>query len=163
PRTNGLAIVNGFRKKLEGHDRLTGIDVNNLEAVLNALEMQRFTEFQMRAQAGGGASLALKFLHQLIAWRLETQDAQWKAFGDADAGGVREYRCSGPKGYVELVSLVDSTRRMHPDQTVDLITFNYDVGLELAMIAAGHLVNYRLDGLPPEATRPGYSVFKLHG
>lgn len=145
-------------------------DVNNLEAVLNLIETA-----SLLGESSVLASIDLKQardgLVRLVAAVLQhTQTFALSPLPDflADSRGniilnpvgpTTRPRRVGPSGYDDLARLLRSLKEHDASFTCDFITFNYDLGLELALWARGWEWVYEGDATSSTKTR----IFKVHG
>ncbi|OGA51896.1 MAG: hypothetical protein A3G24_13120 [Betaproteobacteria bacterium RIFCSPLOWO2_12_FULL_62_13] len=125
------------------------LDLKNIESVFNAFVMARIlnkfpgdTDF-----SGEAVEDALK---QLIAATLQKTLLFPVQHGNIIA----------PKPYPGFASLLDYLRReAHPQRSVAVLTFNYDLGADYALYANRLGPDYCLDG----AVSEGVPLLKLHG
>lgn len=158
--------IRDARERLFKVKSKTGIDIENLEQVFNAIEMAIFLEQDFADDQGSDAVELKSALISLIAAVLQRTQASMpteaprhikSTTGAALANESMKVR--GPEGYDEFARLTSQLRESAPAIEVGVITFNYDVGLEHALLAHGVPFEYSF-GEP----NPGHvPIFKLHG
>lgn len=130
------------------HSKSTGVDIDNLETVFSAFELAR-----MVGTLGDMKKEDLKQLphaYRIVIARTleETLD-----FQNTQRGIL------APEPYVRFANaLVDLQSERKPIPT--LISFNYDLGLDWALMKAGFNINYGFAQGRPIAS---VNLFKLHG
>lgn len=130
------------------------MDFTNLETVFSAIEMSEV--FGTLADLGSQQlAEAKESLLRIIAMTLDKSqklNLQW--------GVEHRILASGPAGYSELADFVTALNEKPGRHRASFITFNYDVGLEIALGARSLPYSYCLDS-PPHAHE--HPVCKLHG
>jgi hypothetical protein len=130
------------------------VDLVNIESVFNTLEMAKLVQAFPRTERQTTPEQAIQSLRVVIAATLE----ETTKFPYARGRGL-----AAPEPYPAFAELVRHLQRTaHPPHSVAVLTFNYDVCLDLALALAGVGYDYCLD---PQ-TRPGVGVvplLKLHG
>jgi len=127
------------------------LDLTNIESIFTALEisnvLQKLPGFQPEEITEVIASLK-----EVIVKTLETT---------IDFPTSRSF-IGVPKPYDKFAELVDYLRsEAFPNQTSSIITFNYDIALDMALFRAGMGPEY---GIPPNSNSPTpIPLFKLHG
>lgn len=142
------------------------LDIMNLEEVFTALEMAE-TVGALGPLASPDIQSARQSLVQLLEHTIShTQriSTQWSENPQCPLVA------SGPRGYSELASLVSLLFEHPPHHEVGFLTFNYDVGLELALATNQLPFSYCMDtNLSPAFSSlpvrkfPPIPVCKLHG
>jgi hypothetical protein len=132
------------------------LDLINIESVFNAFVMAKALDKFPGQGDFSGAKLegAIK---QLIATTLEhTQKFK-----------IRDTRVVPPESYEAFANLLVHIRsKAVPARTVAVLTFNYDLGADMAMLRARLGPAYALDDSDPTAGLPparGVPLLKLHG
>lgn len=167
--------VQAFRYRLNRALGTTSIDIDNLEVVFNAIEMA-----ETLGEVGGFEFEETKDLREalvrIIVGTLE-HSQQFRAIQtmrmvppksneSKGVGPIPHLEPDPPyfdgiDGYSEIVGFADTLRTKHSPHSISYITFNYDLGLEIALIHARREVDYALEGDP---TPSGADVvLKLHG
>lgn len=155
-------IVEKAREKLlSAHRYARSIqDTSNLESLYSCLELGELTGL-----GGDWDSNSLKqarlALIRLIAETLDlSQDLRIKySYRQPDRAMI-----SGPEGYQSLVRLALLACPDVSQDRFDFITFNYDIGLEVALHLHGMPFSYALRPSDGDAsTEPGHLLLKLHG
>lgn len=132
------------------------LDLINIESVFNAFVMAKaLGKFPGQENFSGEKIEAA--IKQLIATTLEhTQKFK-----------VRGMRILPPESYEAFAKLLVHIRsKAVPARTVAVLTFNYDLGADLAMLQAGLGPAYALDDSDPASGLPparGVPLLKLHG
>lgn len=166
--------VQAFRYKLARSLGTADIDIDNLEVVFNAIEMA-----DTLGQDGGFEAEETKGLRdalvRIIVGTLENSQrfrvAQRPQMTGFTLGGRVEDvppespperpRLDGVDGYSDLVEFAETLIAKHAPHDVAFMTFNYDMGLEVALRQAGRTVAYGLDDENSE--EDAALVLKLHG
>lgn len=127
------------------------LDLNNIESIFTALELGRIIQ-RIPGIPKEEITTTIAALKTLI---VKTLEATIKF-------PVRGKRISAPKPYDAFADLLlYLATEAFPQQTVSVITFNYDIAVDLAMMQAGLGPNYRLGASPP--ARVPVDLLKLHG
>jgi len=125
------------------------LDLDNIESVFNAFVMARILNKFPGDTNFSGEELE-DALKQLIATTL-----QKTLLFPVQGGGV-----TAPKPYPVFANLLDYLRRdSHPQRTVAVLTFNYDLGVDHAMYVNRLGPDYCLSG----KASPDVPLLKLHG
>lgn len=125
------------------------LDLNNIESVFNAFVMARILN-KFPGDTGFSDKAAEEALKQLIATTLE----QTLVFP------IQSGRIVAPKPYEAFADLLNHLRKeAHPQRTVAVLTFNYDMAADFAMHRHHLGPDYCLDDTSPQAV----PLLKLHG
>jgi len=137
------------RGKLQAVHSKSTLDISNIEVVFNALELARV----IGKFPGGDDSYVnetLASLQKVISFTLEK----------TIRFPVVEMRVKPPKPYQEFAELVQHLQRdAIPNQTVAVITFNYDVAVDYSL----HHNSLRPDYGFNAQSSGGVPLLKLHG
>lgn len=145
------AFTNVFRgiSALQVVHSKSQLDLVNIEAIFSAFEMARTLE-RFPGRDASEIEKLVSDLKTLIVWTLQN------SFGVRH----RENRLHGPDIYSRFADLVLHLRDRSPlRKDVGVITFNYDLGLDLGLGFAGLKPNYHLDSNDGQ----GIPLLKLHG
>lgn len=157
-----------FRSTLAGSVARGAVDIDNLESVFSALELRSVLHGQREKQG-----IRDSFV-RLIAGVLEATQRNRISNGKAgtplimfvgERHGPKAERSilEGPPAYLRLAQLIHSLTNNNK-HAVSCITFNYDIGLEIALSRLSLKYNYYLDGNEAGAASGGQvPVLKLHG
>lgn len=127
------------------------LDLNNIESIFTVLELSK-TIKTMPGLFPENIPETIDALKVLIVQTLEE-----KMRFPVESGAIR-----APHPYGEFAGLLKFLQQdAFPQQSVSVITFNYDVGADLAMHQAGLGPNYGLGG--PEEASNQVALHKLHG
>jgi hypothetical protein len=127
------------------------LDLNNIESIFTALELGRVIR-RVPGLNQEGIDETIRALKVLIVSTIET----------TMAFPVHEYQILPPGDYGELALLLRYLEdEVKPKQSTSVITFNYDIGLDLAMHCKHLGPNYVIEPAPAEPH--GISLLKLHG
>jgi hypothetical protein len=126
------------------HSKST-LDIRNLESVFTTFEMLKSLG-QFPDLAGDEIELSVQSLQAVIFYTLD----QFVRFPTGNAGEILP-----PKVYHGFAERIRATRN------VTVITFNYDVGLDVALAASGIPVFYDIGDPPPLGDFS--KLLKLHG
>lgn len=127
------------------------LDLSNIESVFTALELGRIIQ-RIPGVPDADIGETIAALKALIVKTLER----------TILFPVKGRRICPPKPYGEFADLLLYLRNdAFPAQTVSVITFNYDVAIDLAMMQNGLGPEYRIGPTPP--TRVPVDLLKLHG
>lgn len=160
---DAAGLLDGFRddwnnvlstKKyfLSNHKTVAAAD--NLEWFFSTLDMGELVQGLGRLTTADLADTRQSLIRLIAATLERTQRI------DAAAVDGRLVRPSAPKGYRELASLIATLESARPQHRFGVITFNYDLGLELALCAQGKKWHYPLTQLEDGG---GIPIAKLHG
>lgn len=151
-----LARVEGAIHALDGVFAKVHLDTLNLEGLFCALEMGE-TLGKLGSLAREEVVEAKNALLRLIAATLESSLKIPVERGQYTPGTVL-----GPKGYDALAEMIALRREQdRTPRSVAVVTFNYDVGLEVALLAKKMPWSYCLDD--PVRIPDEIAVCKLHG
>jgi hypothetical protein len=128
------------------------LDLNNVEIVFSAFEMARvLRKFPNRsAEEIEGLIEAIKTV--IVTTLEQTMVFQY---------GRNERALILPAEYVEFVKLLRHLReKASPPHQISILTFNYDICIEVACYLGGLPLEYQLDGSRDESKVP---LLKLHG
>lgn len=127
------------------------LDLNNIESVFTALELGRIIQ-RIPGMESSAIPEAIASLKDLIVKTLETTI---KFPTDKSYIGV-------PKPYEAFADLIKHMRsKAFPEQTVSVLTFNYDIGADMALYRAGLGPNYVIE--PAPNSHAAVDLLKLHG
>jgi hypothetical protein len=146
--------VDRFRRYLARSYSKSHLDFDNIETVFSAAEMAE----TIGGWHDGDSPFTDDVRNDLVELILVTLQAT-QSFPVLEYQNGRRLR--GPKGYDELATLINKLKGTEPPHDVDVITFNYDVGLEIALQLYGRKAAYCLDGQLPDIR--DVPVYKLHG
>jgi hypothetical protein len=123
------------------------LDHNNIESVFSAVDLAR-TLRKLPGISADNIDGALKSLVWLIVRTLE-QSIKFETKGGAFQG-TSEYR--------QLALLIDELRAREPALSSAVLTFNYDIAMDLSFVVSGLPYTYGLT-----TGEQGVPVLKLHG
>lgn len=157
--------VEGIRSSLQQSFSKATLDIDNLEEIFNAIEMSLVIG-HLGSLDVADLTNARGSLVRLIGAVLErTQRFEIRIAQRPDHfGGYDQVKTlSGPAGYNNLAGfakrMIEDDRRHH----VSFLTFNYDLGLEVALADKKFTIDYCLDDSPAGALATSIQVIKLHG
>lgn len=147
--------VNRFQTVLQRAHAKSTIDIENIESV--------FTAVEMGIAVGGLPDLPEKdllatrrsLLRLIVGTLQSTQLISIQRHPESRGA----FHC-GPNGYKQFANLVNDIKRSKVGHSVGIITFNYDVGLEIALGSNRIPIAYSLTEPPASDAVP---VCKLHG
>lgn len=160
--------VDAARRLLQQARLRAHLDLDNLETVFNAIEMATF--LKTAGDSGWSEKLerARTSLPRLIAAILERtqslpvsnrRDIFDGTSEDSKRGGGKRV---GPTGYDDIARFARLLMHAKPTYKVSFITFNYDIGLEIALrqreVAWTYPANTAQSGIGQAV-----AIFKLHG
>lgn len=127
------------------------LDLNNIESVFTALELGKVIRTvpgmdmkQIDEAIGSLKQVIVTTLEETIQFRM---DGPWPG---------------APRNYAKFAGLVKHIcQQAVPPRQVSVVTFNYDVAVDVALHREGFTPNYALDPAPPP--EPRIDVLKLHG
>jgi hypothetical protein len=127
------------------------LDLNNIESIFTALELGRIIQ-KVPGMELSDIPLAIASLKELIVKTLEvTIDFP-----------TRNYQINPPEPYEAFAKLVRHLLvDAFPKQSVAVITFNYDIGADIALFRLGLGPNYIIESAPQ--INGGVDLLKLHG
>lgn len=132
-------------KSLNSVQAKSNIDLNNIESVLGLLEMSELLEFPLNKENNEFKSLKVSYI-KMIAETLEQS---------------MRYRITGPReiipqgSYQNFVDIFTDERKRNSSA---IISFNYDLGIDVALHNVGVNYSYYLDSM-----KQGFPLLKLHG
>jgi len=127
------------------------LDLTNIESIFTALEIANVLGKLPSFEADEIPNV-IKSLKEVIVKTLE-QTIDFP---------TRSSHIDAPAAYVNFVKLIQYLRAdAHPQQSVSVITFNYDIALDMAFFRGGIGPDY---GIPPDpGARNPVQLLKLHG
>ena len=141
------------------------IDYDNIESLFSAIEMAEllggFPDFGESRFAKSKAALL-----QLIA---DTIDASQAISGTRTTNTKCPLTCAGPVDAKELTNWILSMTDQPYRHRVSVVSFNYDIGLDLSLLSTGFSIDYCLDRTQShiesrvQTNRPLVRLLKLHG
>lgn len=150
--------VSRFRSRLQGVYSKAHVELDNLEWVFNAIEMAGFLDTET-VKDGVPAADARSSLIRLIGAVLER--TQLYQLGAANAGRTILH---GPGAYNRLVDFALGIAETRRYDTITFVTFNYDIGLDMALHARSVSPNYAIvDEFDSKRHALRWPVYKLHG
>lgn len=127
------------------------LDLNNIESVFTALELGRIIQ-RVPGMKPSAIPEAIASLKELIVKTLEV----------TITFPTRKTYIGVPKPYEAFADLVKHLRtKAFPEQTVSVLTFNYDIGADIALYRAGLGPNYVIESAPN--SHAAVDLLKLHG
>ncbi|MBL8982882.1 MAG: hypothetical protein JNL26_11910 [Gemmatimonadetes bacterium] len=126
---------------------------NNIEALYGLVEMGILlgrlpqTEPAQLAQLGNDLRVVL------------AETIEWSCRFEADEHGGWK----APEEYAALATYLEHGRAKQGKQPWAILTFNYDVGLEHALLLGGFRVDYGFTAMDPTVRSGAIAVHKLHG
>ena len=138
--------VNRAMCKLQDAHSKANIELSNLESVMSAFEMADLLRIAP-SDENGTLVVAIK---RLIAWTLD--HSMLYAFKDGSIVTTETYR-----HFAEMIARL--SRQQSPKHICTVVTFNYDLALDLALHSAGVTPNIGFD--PSVSGR--VNLLKLHG
>ena len=132
----------------QSHSKSLGIDIDNLETVFSAFELARLV-----GSLGDMKKEDLKLLPDAYRIVIARTLEETIGFENSDRGML------APEPYRSFVDGI-AELRAEKKPLPNLISFNYDLGLDWALIKAGFNINYGFSQGRPTAS---VNLFKLHG
>lgn len=127
------------------------LDLNNIESIFTVLELGKIIQ-RIPSLASEAIPQTISALKELIVKTLEV-----KMMFPTNGRNV-----GVPRPYEAFATLLRHLRNdAHPNQTVSVITFNYDIGADMAMFRAGLGPDYVID--KPDNVQAPVQLLKLHG
>jgi hypothetical protein len=162
--------IQEVRDELDRRSYRSSFDRDNLEQVLNVIE-SGVTLGGLGAISTEQLIDARSSLLRIIAQVLQkTQQFEYNTYPDelfSDQGSQLDYSSSiapkltGPLGYDMLARMLRWMMRTDRDFTCSVVTFNYDLGLEVALQARG--LSWTSGNDPKNYPRECIKIFKPHG
>lgn len=146
--------VQAFRSKLQRSFAKADIDIFGLESVFNAIEMAITLGLEDDATRASFVRLIGGVLERT---QLHTVTRNL----NPNSNGI-SMRLAGPAGYTQLAGLIRRLLLNKHYSSLSFVTFNYDLGLEIALHGVGIPFSYHLD-VNDKVPDGGVGVFKLHG
>jgi hypothetical protein len=128
------------------------LDLQNIESVFTTCEIAK-TLGRFPGKDDKGIEDLIRALKVVIVRTLE----------ETVLFPVIERRVGAPKPYGEFVKLLEALKdSSNPRHSVAVLTFNYDIGLDVALHSHGYHAEYALGGPSPE-DQESVPILKLHG
>ena len=125
------------------------LDLNNIESIFTVLELGKIIQSVPNTPINEIPTI-IASLKKVIVRTLE----------EKSKFPVRDRTIGAPAAYQAFARvLTHLVNDAHPKQSVSVITFNYDVAIDVAMFRAGLEPNYRLE----DKNRGPVDLLKLHG
>ena len=135
--------VHQVQQQLQRANVKAKLDFENIESILTAIEMGQ-TVGALGDFDDGQLQIQRTALLELIA---RTVDATQRMRIQRPSGGKLPLVATGPTDYQALAAVLFSLLRSRYDHSVDIITFNYDIGLEIALASQWIKYTYCLPGV----------------
>lgn len=142
-------LVKRARSKLQSTHSKSRLVVSNLEEVYGAFEMAKLIGYlgDLEKEDVDKLPTAMK---KVIVKTIESSISFPRLNGNTLA----------PRPYHDFTEMIMELANGN-DKRVSVITFNYDIGLDCAVVQHPKAINYRLDGVPDIAN--AIDLLKLHG
>ena len=127
------------------------LDLNNIESIFTVLELGKIIQ-RIPNLTPEEIPATISALKELIVKTLEV----------TMVFPTQERYILVPKPYDAFASLIQHLRKdAHPSQTVSVISFNYDIGVDMGLFREGLGPDYVFD--KPKNVRDSIQLLKLHG